>query len=117
MRAYVGGIARQNSMTALAVGGTADHVHILLTFAATMPLAKAVQLIKAGASKWFRENHQSNFQWQEGYAAFTVSKSQKEKVAAYIRNQERHHRKRDFREEMMEMFRQHGIEPDDRWFN
>jgi putative transposase len=117
MRAYIGGIARQNGMTALAIGGTADHVHLLMTFDATTPLAKTVQLIKAGSSKWFRESHQPRFRWQEGYAAFTVSKSHQEKVAAYIRDQERHHRKRDFREEMMELFRRHAIHADDRWFN
>src|ERR1041385_2305347 len=78
---YLGGIARENKMKAIAVGGTTDHVHALLSLPATMSFAKAVQLIKGGSSKWvhdtFREHRK--FAWQEGYGAFSVSSSQLEK--------------------------------------
>jgi REP element-mobilizing transposase RayT len=76
--AYLGGIARENKMKAVAVGGTDDHVHILLSLPATITLAKAVQLIKGGSSLWIHETfpNQRNFAWQEGYGAFTVSVSQ-----------------------------------------
>lgn len=115
MQAYIGGIARQNRMIALAVGAVADHVHILLVIPATMAISKAVQLIKAGSSKWFRETHSRLFGWQEGYASFSVSKSNEAKVGAYVRNQAQHHKKRDFVEELKELLRRHGLkfEPSD----
>ena len=82
--AFMGGIARKNGCKALVVGGTADHVHVLLSLAATIPLAKAMQLIKGASSHWMNENHAKNFAWQEGYGAFTVGISQKPHTVAYI---------------------------------
>ena len=72
---YVGGIARENRMTALAIGGTADHLHALLSLPGMMSFAKAVQLIKGGSSKWVHDTFpsQKKFAWQEGYGAFSVS--------------------------------------------
>ena len=66
--AYMGGIARENKFTALATGGTDDHAHLLISLPATLPLAKAVQLIKGGSSKWLHENFPQarDFAWQEG---------------------------------------------------
>src|SRR5437867_11799428 len=66
---YVGGIARENKMRALAIGGTKDHVHTLLSLPATMDVAKAVQLIKGGSSKWVHDNFRGHrkFAWQDGY--------------------------------------------------
>lgn len=85
---YLGGIARENRMTALAIGGTADHVHALLSLPGMMSFAKAVQLIKGGSSKWIHDNfsNQKKFGWQEGYGAFSVSVSQLPKTLAYINN-------------------------------
>jgi putative transposase len=78
LRAYMGGIARENRMKALAIGGTTDHVHALLSLPGMMSFAKAVQLIKGGSSKWVHEAFPKHrkFQWQEGYGAFSVSASQ-----------------------------------------
>jgi putative transposase len=56
LHAYLGGIARENAMVAIAVGGVADHVHLLLSLPSTVPIAKAVQLLKSGSSKWIHEN-------------------------------------------------------------
>lgn len=108
MRAYIGGIARQNGMIAVAVGAVTDHVHILLVVPATMAVAKSVQLIKAGSSKWFRETYSRLFSWQEGYAAFSVSKSNEAVVGDYVRNQAEHHKKRDYVAELRELLRRHG---------
>jgi len=74
---YMGGIARKNKMRALAVGGTADHVHILLSIPSTTPIAKAIQLIKGNSSKWISDTFPGlrNFAWQEGYGAFSISVS------------------------------------------
>ena len=76
--AYIGGIARENRMKALAIGGVFDHIHSLLSLPSTMSFAKAVQLIKGGSSKWIHDEfrHLRKFEWQEGYGAFSVSASQ-----------------------------------------
>jgi hypothetical protein len=81
-------------MIAMAVGGTTDHVHLFLAIPPMMPVAKSVQLIKAGSSKWFRETQSRMFAWQQGYGSFSVSKSNEARVRAYIRNQAEHHRNR-----------------------
>ena len=110
LHAYIGGIARKNEMAALAVGGVADHVHTLLSLSRTVAVAKAVQLLKAGSSKWLEESCQglSGFAWQEGYAAFSVSTSQRDKVVDYILRQAEHHKRMSFAEEFQTL-RAHGI--------
>ena len=115
--AYLGGIARENKMVALAVGGVEDHVHILLSLPSTLALAKAVQLIKGGSSLWVHGTFpdQRSFAWQEGYGAFTVSVSQIDRTIAYIGNQEVHHRRKTFQEEYLEFLKKHGVAYDERY--
>src|SRR5438128_2328269 len=85
---YIGGIARANGAVILEIGGMPDHIHILLKLRASASLAHIVQLMKAGSSKWMREEIQMRlFCWQSGYAGFTVSESILERVRAYIRRQ------------------------------
>ena len=81
-----------------------------------MSFAKAVQLIKGGSSKWIHDAlpGQSQFEWQEGYGAFSVSASQVPKTIAYINNQKEHHRKKTFEEEFLALLEEHGIEYDSR---
>jgi len=110
--AFLGGIARKNGFKALIVGGAENHVHILLSLPATMPLAKAVQLIKGASSRWMHEKHTRDFAWQEGYGAFTVGISQKDDTIGYIRSQAEHHRKRSFEEEFVAFLKKHGVEYD-----
>jgi putative transposase len=114
---YLGGIARENRMKALAIGGTVDHVHALLSLPGMMSFAKAVQLTKGGSSKWMHDTlaNQEKFAWQEGYGAFSVSASQVSKTIAYINNQKEHHRKKTFQEEFLELLKKHGIEYDSRY--
>ena len=114
---YVGGIARENRMKALAIGGTTDHLHALLSLPGMTSFAKAVQLIKGGSSKWINDTFPGprKFEWQEGYGAFSVSASQMPKTIAYINNQKEHHRKKSFREEFLELLMKHGIEYDRRY--
>lgn len=114
---FIGGIARENGIKALAIGGTDDHVHILLSLPATIPVAKAMQLIKGSSSKWIHETFptQRDFAWQESYGAFSVSVSQVEATIAYIRNQREHHRKKTFEEEFLTFLKKHGIEYDERY--
>jgi putative transposase len=114
---YLGGIARENRMKALAIGGTADHLHALLSLPGMMSFAKAVQLIKDGSSKWVHDtfSEHRNFEWQEGYGAFSVSASRVDTTVAYIQNQKEHHRKKTFQEEFRELLDKHGIEYDPRF--
>jgi putative transposase len=111
--AYIGGIARTNQMKALTVGGTSNHVHALLSLPPTMPIAKAAQLIKAGSSKWIRENKLASFfAWQENYSGFSVSVSLLDRTIAYIENREAHHSKRSFDSEIVAFLKKHRVEFD-----
>lgn len=114
---FLGGIARQNQMKALEIGGVADHVHVLLSLPSTMPIAKAVQLIKGGSCKWVHETFPEHrlFGWQVKYGAFGVSVSQLEKITRYIKNQAEHHRKTSFQEEFVALLKRHQIAYDERY--
>jgi len=113
---FMGGIARQNKMKAIEIGGIEDHVHLLLSLPATLPISKAAQLINGGSSKWIHETFPEHrlFQWQEKYGAFSVSVSQVETLIRHIRNQEYHHRKMTFQEEFLALLKKHRIELDER---
>ena len=108
---FIGGIARKNGFKALIVGGTANHVHILLHLPPKLALAKAVQLLKGNSSKWMSDQGK-DFSWQEGYGAFSVSSSNLDQVIRYIQNQEAHHRKTSFEEEFRALLEKHGVEYD-----
>jgi REP element-mobilizing transposase RayT len=114
---YVGGIARKEKIKAIEIGGTADHVHALLSVAPTMAPASIVQTLKGNTSKWINESLglPCRFEWQEGYGAFSVSYSQIDKTVAYIQNQERHHRRKTFQEEYLGFLKKHRIEYDERY--
>jgi REP element-mobilizing transposase RayT len=115
--AYLGGIAKQNKMTPLQIGGIEEHVHLLLGAPAVLAPAKIAQLIKGGSSAWIREAlpGMKGFGWQDGYGAFTVSKSNLPSVTEYIQHQREHHRTRSFQEEYRALLKRHGIECDERY--
>jgi REP element-mobilizing transposase RayT len=114
---FLGGIARQNKMKAIEIGGIEDHVHLLLSLPPTLSIAKALQLIKGGSSKWVHETFpdQRLFAWQEKYGAFGVSVSQLDNVIKYIKRQEEHHRKTTFQEEFLALLKKHRIPYDERY--
>ena len=112
---FLGGIARKNKFNALMVGGTENHVHILLSLPAEIALAKAMQLIKGASSRWMNETHTRNFAWQQGYGAFTVGISQQAGTIAYIQSQAEHHRKRSFEEEFLAFLKKHNVDYDPRY--
>ena len=112
---YMGGIARENNMTALSIGGVDDHIHILLAISSTISIAKAMQIMKGASSKWVHDTfskHQ-HFAWQEGYGAFSIGVSQTERTIAYIQSQAEHHRKLSFQDEYRQILKKHGIEYDE----
>jgi REP element-mobilizing transposase RayT len=112
---YLGGIARENGMKTLAIGGVADHVHVLLSLPATMSISKAMQLLKGNSSKWIHETFPAlrSFAWQEGYGAFSIGVSNIEDTRLYISNQEEHHRTRTYREEVITFLERHRLPFDD----
>ena len=114
---YMGGIARDNRMKALTIGGVADHVHILLSLPSTMAIAKAIQLIKGGSSFWVHENFPQyrNFAWQEGYGAFSLDIARVECTTTYINSQAEHHRQQTFQEEFLAFLKKHNMEYDERY--
>ena len=116
--AYLGGIARESGATALAVNGTADHVHLLLACPPALALAELVRLLKANSSLWLHRqfpNTHASFAWQTGYGVFSVSHSAREAVVGYIARQEEHHRRMTFAEEYVTLLRKHGIAYDERF--
>ena len=117
LHAYLGGICRNRESPALAIGGTDNHVHLLFQSSASKSLAETMRAVKATASKWIHETipDATEFAWQTGYAAFSVSQSAIPKVAAYIDNQEEHHRTQTFDEEYKAFLDRHGIEYDERF--
>jgi len=111
---YLGGVAREKNLPLLIAGGTGNHVHLLIALPAAMPLAKAIQELKGNSSRWLNQ-HGFAFAWQEGYAAFSVSPSNKRAVMEYIAGQPRHHEKRSFEQEFVAMLRKSEINYDPRF--
>ena len=109
--AYIAGICKNNNMLSFAVGGMPDHIHVLFRLPPTLPLIRAVTLIKSNSSKWLRKND-ARFAWQQGYGAFSVSSSHVAKVIRYVDNQETHHQKFNFEEEFITMLKKHGVSYD-----
>jgi putative transposase len=100
---YLGGTIRGLDGSAEGVGGMGDHVHLLIGLKASHCLADVVRELKKASSTWVREDAGWRaFAWQEGYAAFTVSATSRRAVQGYIENQQEHHRKKSFREELVE---------------
>ena len=104
-------------MKAIEIGGVQDHVHLLLSLPPTLSIAKAMQLIKGGSSKWVHDTFPEHrlFNWQIKYGAFGVSVSLLDKTIAYIKAQVQHHRKMTFQEEFLSLLKKHRIQFDERY--
>jgi REP element-mobilizing transposase RayT len=112
----MGGVARKREMKALGVGGTDDHVHLLLSLPSSLPIAKAMREVKSESSRWLRQEcGLAGFEWQEGYGAFSIGCAQVEATLAYIARQQEHHRKHDFQAEFVTFLKKHQIEYDARY--
>lgn len=115
--AYIGGVARKHKMIALQIGGTDDHIHALVLAPPIYAPAEIAKFLKGDSSKWIHEEFPNlrGFAWQDGYGAFTVSKSSISSVITYIQNQREHHRVKTFQQEYLEFLQRHGIEYDERY--
>lgn len=114
---YIGGIMRKKNARLLSAGGMFDHIHLYASLPSTISIADFVNAVKSNSSRWIHEfsSRLRSFAWQEGYGAFSVSKSEEGRVVRYISNQEEHHRKRTFKEELIALLEKHGIEYDKRY--
>jgi len=114
---YIGGILKNEQGKLLAYGGMPDHVHMLVSLGREHTIADVMKKVKASSSKWIHDKDPMYraFAWQAGYGAFTVSPSVVPKVKEYIANQKEHHKRRTFREELIEFLKNYGVEYDQKW--
>ena len=114
---YIQGILRGIGGTPIEANGAPDHIHILTLLPPKIALSDALRDIKAGSSKWLHESRDEfgGFRWQDGFAAFTVSRSQVDPVREYIRNQKSHHAEWSYQSELLELFKRHDVEYDERY--
>lgn len=111
LHAYLSELVKTLGGTTLAVGGVADHVHLLVSLKPTHQLSDVLRDLQRKCVKWVHQELRNwSFGWDDSYGAFTVSPSNIEAVRKYIAQQETHHRTRSFREEYMELLQRHGIE-------
>jgi putative transposase len=108
---FIASVAKKHEIPLLSAGGMSNHSHLLFLLPATIPLASAINTFKANSSRFMHEQR-VDFQWQNGYAAFSVSRSQLERVTAYIRAQPEHHRKMTFEEEFLALLKKAGVPHD-----
>jgi len=114
---YFGGILKNERCVLLAAGGTADHVHLLISMHPQIAVADLMRIVKAKSSKWLHETfpEHKDFRWQAGYGAFTVSRSNRDQVKQYLGVQEDHHRKLSFRDELAALLKKCAVELDPRY--
>ena len=117
LHTYIVGILENQKSASLQTNSVEDHAHILFVLSKNLPLAKVVQEVKQSSSKWIKGQGEgySDFGWQNGYAAFSVSESQRDAVREYIRNQRKHHAKVSFQDELRQFFKRHGVDYDERY--
>jgi putative transposase len=117
LHAYMGAIARKKNARLLEAQSQADHIHLCLSMPSTISIADLVGTLKANSTRWIHETFPNRrlFAWQEGYAAFSVGKSDEKAIIEYIRNQDMHHKQHDFCQEFIDLMNQHQIEYDIRY--
>jgi REP element-mobilizing transposase RayT len=114
---YIGGVVRGERGVMLAIGGIEDHVHLYLRWRTDAAISDLMRVVKAESSRWIHQTFGglADFAWQEGYAVFTVSKSQEPVVTSYIAHQREHHRKEDYKSELLRLLVAHEIEFEERY--
>lgn len=114
---YMGGIVRAEKGVLYDIGGVEDHVHMYLRWRPDGSISDLMRTVKARSSKWAHEAYANvaAFAWQEGYSVFTVSKSQEDAVKKYIAGQAEHHKREDFKSELLRILRAHGVEFDEKY--
>lgn len=114
---YITGVVQNNGHKMLQINGMPDHIHLLFGMRPTQSLSDLIKQVKQDSSKWInsRQFLHARFSWQSGYGAFSYARPQLPNVIRYIANQERHHSKKSFQEEYIDLLEAHEIEFDDRY--
>ena len=117
LHACMGSISRFKNTGLIEINSQPDHIHSYCSFPSTLSIADLVHALKANSTRWMRQTfpHRRFFAWQEGYAAFSVSRSEEKAVVDYIRKQDEHHKRYNFQEELLDLLRRHAIEYDPRY--
>jgi len=115
--AYIGGILNNQESRLLAPGGTADHVHLLVSQSKNIALSALMKDVKKDSSSWIKTKDRGfrNFHWQDGYGAFSIRKKDIPEITKYIAAQKEHHRKRTFQEELIAFLDEYGMTYDERY--
>ncbi|HEX8566637.1 MAG TPA: IS200/IS605 family transposase [Pyrinomonadaceae bacterium] len=114
---YIHGIVENNGSRLIAAGGTANHIHLLISLGKKIDIPELIGDIKRDSSVWIKQQDAGfgNFYWQKGYGAFSVGQSQVETVVRYINRQKEHHKKQDFKSEFRALLMKYEIEYDERY--
>jgi len=114
---YIGGIIRELGGKLIEINSMPEHIHFYAYMPKTVSVSKFMEIVKTNSSKWVHDSfpNKDKFGWQDGYGAFSVSKSAEDTVIQYIRNQQEHHRKKSFQEEFIEFLNKHGIKYDENY--
>lgn len=117
VHSYIGQLVNNTGCKAIRVGGIGDHVHIVCILARNENVAHLVEEVKRNSSRWIKTLAPTyeHFAWQNGYAVFSISQSQINKVIDYVANQAEHHKKQSFREEYLAFLQLYKIEYDDKY--
>ncbi len=114
---YLGGIIRAEKGMLFDIGGVEDHVHLYLRWRPDGSVSDLMRTVKSRSSKWVHDTFPAltDFAWQEGFSVFSVSKSQEQAIKAYIAGQHEHHKKEDFKSELLRLLQLHNVEFDERY--
>jgi REP element-mobilizing transposase RayT len=117
LQKYITGIVSGHGQKLLAINNMPDHAHMLVGMKADLSLSELVRAVKANSSRFINEKKWvgGRFTWQEGFGAFSYSRSQIDAVIGYIQNQQRHHARRSFREEYITFLRKFNVPFDERY--
>jgi len=111
LHAYLGGICRGQSSPALAIGGTANHMHLLVSLDKTLAVSGLLMAVKKDSSKWIKTRGPefADFHWQNGYGVFSIGESQRDAVTAYIERQKERHKTLTFEDELVALAERYGV--------
>ncbi|HMM81232.1 MAG TPA: IS200/IS605 family transposase [Pyrinomonadaceae bacterium] len=114
---YIGGVVKKKGQKLFAIGGVADNIHILIGIAPNISISDLVRDIKANSSKFINDHKyvRGQFRWQEGFGAFSYSRSHLNAVAKYVLNQEAHHLKRSFKDEYLRLLKRFDVEYEEKY--
>jgi REP element-mobilizing transposase RayT len=111
----MGGLIKQLKGKPIIINGMSDHIHMLILLPPNISLSDLMRFVKANSSRWVKKRFGKKFAWQKGFGAFSVSRSNIEIVARYVRNQEQHHKAFDFKTEFISLLDKNDVRYDERY--